>query len=471
MHSKELEPIPHDDLLERLVLGAVLAGHKQFEEAIGALTEEDFFNLDHQKIFKVARGLREKGQSVDLVSVYDEIGRLGDLNGEGLFQALGNLGQEAHLTLEIMPAVRKLRRMSISRESVRLLENAQVLLLRGSGRPEQLLEGAIEKLSEIVRKSDELGDQGISYFDAAAEALTELGEDTGLKIYTGVTRLDEWTGGFRAGELVIVTAETGSGKTLLAQQTRARACQDGYRSLFCSGEMWARQLLKRELAVAAGVEPSKMRREDLLTREDMQALIKAATHQCKRCRILDGDLEIQRIRRVARGLKARDGLDLLILDYDELIEAQGRDENEQLRTLVRAAKSIGMELNCAVILISQLRKEYGATQSSDTRPPSLSRVYGTGAKIKHAGIVIFADRKWEENLEGVTIKTVLWLLKNRDGRTGPIHATFNIAELRFEQAPDAEKESSAEEPCRHNPDSEFEFDERGQPWPKKQRSK
>ena len=224
--------------------------------------------------------------------------------------------------------------------------------------------------------------------------------------------------------------------------------------------------MKRELAAAADVEPSKMRREDLITREDMQALINAAAHQCKRCHILDGDLDIQRIRRVARGLKARGGLDLIVLDYDELIEAPGRDENEQLRRLVRTAKSIGMELNCAVILISQLRKEFGIAHQ-DTRPPSLSRIYGTGAKIKHAGIVIFADRKWEENLDSVTKDAVLWVLKNRDGRTGPIRATFNIAKLRFDQAPDPGNESVTEDGGGHDPDSEFDFDERGQPWPKR----
>ena len=402
------------------------------------LAEEDFFHPDHKKIFKIMQILDEKGEPIDLVTLYDEIGRLGDLQGDGLLQSLSNLGQESHLTTEVMYGVKELRRMSMSRESIRLLENVKVLLQRNSGQPEEILDGAIEKLSEIARKSDELDEQGVTYFEAATQALAELDNDPGPKIYTDVDRLDQWTGGFRPGELVIITAETGSGKTLLAQQTRARACRDGYKSLFCSGEMWARHLLRRELAAAADVEPIKMRRDDLLTREDMKALIEAAAHQCRHCRILDGDLEITRIRRVARGLKSRAGLDLLILDYDELIEAPGRDENEQLRRLVRMAKSIGMELKCAVILISQLRKEYGHSQNDkqDTRPPSLSRLYGSGAKIKHASIVIYADRKWEENLDGVQKNAVLWVLKNRDGRTGPIPATFNINKLRFDQAPD-----------------------------------
>jgi len=430
--------VRHDDVLERLVLGGVVANHKQAREALDFLVEEDFFNLGYQKIFKIAHARAERGESVHLVAVYDEIKRLGDLEGENLLKYLGNMGQETHLITDIVYGAKKLRQLSMFRESIGLLENVMGLLQRTDGQLEPILDGTVEKISEIARKCGELDEQGVTYFDAAAQALAELGGDAGPKIYSDVDRLDQWTGGYRPGELVIITAETGIGKTLFAQQIRARACRDGYRCLFCSGEMWAKHLLKRELAAAADVDPIKMRRDDLLSTEDMQALIGAASHQCKKCRILDGELEIGNIRRVARGLKAREGLDLLILDYDELIEAPGRDENEQLRRLVRTAKSIGMELNCVVILISQLRKEYGQSDRSDkpdTRPPSLSRLYGTGAKVKHANIVIHAERKWEENLQGMEKDATLWVLKNRDGRQGKIPARFNVHTLRFDDKP------------------------------------
>ncbi len=178
-----------------------------------------------------------------------------------------------------------------------------------------------------------------------------------------------------------------------------------------------------------------MRRDDELTSADRRALAEAAAHQCKKCRILGGELEISRIRKVAGRMKVKVGLDLVVLDYDELIEAPGKDENEQLRNLVRGAKTLGMQLECAVILISQLRKEYGGNDAKrDTRPPSLQRLYGTGAKIKHASMVIYADRKWEVNFTGVEKEAQLWILKNRDGRTGRIEATFNVKRLRFEEA-------------------------------------
>lgn len=242
-------------------------------------------------------------------------------------------------------------------------------------------------------------------------------------------------GGFRAGELVIVTAETGSGKTLLAQQTRARACRDGFHSLFCSGEMLAPHLKRRELAAVASVAPSKMRREDLLTTEDRHALIEAASHECKKCRILDGELDLARIRRAARKMKKQAGLDLVILDYDELIDAPGKDELEQQRNLVRAAKSLGMELRCAVILISQLRKPLSG---EDAAKPTLQRIYGSGSKTKHASIVILADRQYVRELQGDETEAQIFILKNRDGRTGRIKATFDIRKLRFDDAPEEE---------------------------------
>lgn len=430
--------VHHDAELEKQVLGAIIGEHKQSFEAIDGLTEQDFFHVQYRQIFKIVRVLAEKGESIGLVSVYDEAQRIEDLQGGDLFQYLGGLGNDVHRATDILYAVKKLRELSVARNATVLFESLQTLLQRGNGEPQQIIQSAIEKLSELARSGDELADQGVTYFEAARQALESIGQEKSIKIYSDVDGLDRIIGGFRPGELVIVTAETGSGKTLFAQQTRARACRDGYVSLFCSGEMWARELMKRELTALANVSPDKMRIDERLTRQDMQDLIEAASHQCNKCRILDGELEIRQIRRVARARKARTGLDFLILDYDELIEAPGQDENEQLRNVVRTAKSIAMELNCAVMLISQLRKESGQNESDkpDTRPPSLSSLYSTGAKIKHSHIVLHIRQKWVENLVGDEKDAVIWITKNRTGPKGYLPARFNIRTLRFNSVPE-----------------------------------
>jgi replicative DNA helicase len=130
-------------------------------------------------------------------------------------------------------------------------------------------------------------------------------------------------------------------------------------------------------------------------------------------------------------MKARTGLHLLILDYDELIEAEGKTEFDQQRVIARTAKSMAKELSCCVILISQLRK---TTQGEEASKPTLQRLYGNAAKQKFASFIILADRPFVRELEGDEKEAELQLLKSRDGKTGRIKATFNIRSLRFEES-------------------------------------
>jgi replicative DNA helicase len=303
-----------------------------------------------------------------------------------------------------------------------------------------LLDSAIESLSTLAREIDGDKDDGMTYRDAAMRLLEEVSEDTDAKIYTGIDHLDRVTGGFRAGELIVITAETGVGKTVLAQQTRRRSCFDGRHSLFASGEMLAPHLLRRALATEANVTPDKMRRRNRLSESDFSALVEAANHQCDRCRIIDGELDLARIRRAARRMKARTGLDLVVLDYDELITAPGKDEFEQQKNLTRAAKSMAMELSCAVILVSQLRKPLAG---EDAKRPTLQRLYGSGAKAKHANLVLLADREYVRELTGDETSAQMFVLKNRDGRLGRIPCKFDIRKLRFESVDASESEGAS----------------------------
>jgi replicative DNA helicase len=425
------KPLPHDDLMERAVLGAVLAGHRQAGELLDTVKPEDFFDLRHRRIARVMLDLYAAGSYPDLLSVHDEFSRCGESDSVGGTPYIASLLDGIALQGDILYIVRGLRRMASFRQAVHLSENIKQLAMEQAGSAESLLDSAVEKFSNLARDLESTEDDGTPYFDSATEALSVARQGACLKIYTDIDKLDQWTGGFREGELVVLTAETGTGKSLLAAQIRARACRDTYHALFCSGEMSKAHLASRELASASGVTPIKMRRDDLLTVEDFEALVTAASHQCKKCRILDGELSLSRIRRAARKMKARTGLELLILDYDELIEAEGKTEFEQQRVIARAAKSLAIELKCAVILISQLRK---TTAGEDAGKPTLQRLYGNAAKQKFASFIILADRPYVRELVGDEKEAELQLLKSRDGKTGRIKATFNIKSLRFEEA-------------------------------------
>jgi replicative DNA helicase len=126
------------------------------------------------------------------------------------------------------------------------------------------------------------------------------------------------------------------------------------------------------------------------------------------------------------------GIDLIIVDYDEPVDAPGDTEFDQQRYIVRAAKSLAMELACPVIVISQLRK---ALQGEDRKRPTLQRLYGSGAKAKHSSIVVYVDRPFVQKLSGDETQARIVIAKNRDGKVGAIEARFNLKTLRFESVP------------------------------------
>ena len=432
--AKEIEierPLPQDAEMEKALLGAVLAGHKQSVEVLDLLRPNDFFFRPHAIVAKTILELNEEGIKPDLLSVHDTLSVAGELECAGGIGYVADLLDAKALSPDLLYVLRGLRRMAAFRQAVHLAENIRNLALEQGGTVEDLLDSAVEKFGTLAREIETTDDDGATYFDSASEALAVARQGARLKIYTDIEMLDQWTGGFREQELVVLTAETGTGKSLLAAQIRARACRDGYHALFCSGEMSKAHLASRELASVSGVQPIKMRRDDLLTKDDFEVLVGAAAHQCKNCRILDGELSLLRIRRAARKMKGRTGLDLVILDYDELIEAEGKTEFEQQRVIARAAKSLARELACVVILISQLRK---TTAGEDAGKPTLQRLYGNAAKQKFASFIILADRPYVRELQGDEKEAELQLLKSRDGKTGRIKATFNIRSLRFEQA-------------------------------------
>lgn len=425
-------PLPHSVDAERGILGAILVGNTEAGPMLDRLTSEDFFLSQNRHIFAAVQKLYDARKPVDLLSVHETLMHSGDLEAAGGIAYVAQLGDGVPRVSSLEYYAQTVKAYSVRRKILWQLAALYEAGFSNGESEEALLDRGIEALSEIARDRDADRDFGIPYRSAAASLLQEFDAQDGVRIFTDIDELDRLTGGFRAGELVLFTAETGVGKTLLAQQTRRRSCRDARHTLFCSGEMRAQHLISREIATQAGVEHWKMRRPERITPDEMTALAEAAAHECQACRILDGELSMARIRRVARQMKAGTGIDLVIVDYDELVEAPGKDEFDQQRYIVRAGKSLAIELGIPVIVISQLRK---SLQGEDRKKPTLQRLYGSGAKAKHSSIVIYVDRPYVQELSGDETEARIVIAKNRDGKVGAIDARFNVKTLRFESLP------------------------------------
>lgn len=188
---------------------------------------EDFFDTRHQAIFRCVCQIVEDGQLPDLLNVDDRLRCDGELEKAGGTPYLSSLADPMNVSSDLEHIGFRLRALSVQRRALHIAENLHQLATESQRDFQAILDQTVDRLSELAREMDETADEGTSYFDAATQKLAEMREGQQVKVFTGVDGLDRLTGGFRPGELVIVTGETGGGKTLFAQQTRKRNCEDG----------------------------------------------------------------------------------------------------------------------------------------------------------------------------------------------------------------------------------------------------
>lgn len=418
--------LPYSRDAERAVLGSILLDGASLGEVLEVLAKEDFFLPAHRIVFEQILKLSESNTIIDLVTLCEV------LSTQGQLEKAGGAGYIAALTdgvpvgsTGVSEYARIVREKSQSRALIRIAQESISMATSGY---------AISAVRDfmvgetVAIESDRSGREEASYRDAALSLLRNLEKGDLPRILTGIELVDSSTGGFQPGELVVYSAATGVGKTLLAQQTRQKACRDGLNSIFASAEMSKEQLVARELPAKAGVPRWKMRQPAQLTRPEFSALLQAASHECPRCRILDGAITMGRVIAAAQRFRTHDPLHLVVIDYDELVVSPGRTEHEQQIAVALAAKRLALSLSLVVILVSQMRKPAGAGPGN----PSLDALYGSGAKSKHASTVIYAERTYVANLIGDETAAKIYILKSRDGQVGRADALFNIKTLRFE---------------------------------------
>jgi replicative DNA helicase len=387
--------IPHSDEAERSVLGASMLDERALIEVAEKIKPEDFYKKNHQEIFAAMMQLHRQNAPVDSLTVSEELSK------RGVLEMVGGRAYVAGLASDVPSIANASEYASIVAEKA-LLRNLIIVSddvisksYADDTEAEKMLDYAEQQIMDIARKRQSrsvvaLSDILLDNMEMINERSKTKGQITGVP--TGLTDLDRKTSGLQKSDLIILAARPSMGKTAFALCVAKNAAAKGNKVMIFSLEMSKEQLTQRLLAMEAMVDSDKMRKGDLNT-EDWKALSKAADSLDKAKIFIDDTpgMPLMEMKNKCRRLKEKEGLDLVIVDYLQLMEMGGRVESRQLEiaALSRQMKQMARELECPVIALSQLSR--ASEQRKDNRP-ILSDLRDSGAIEQDADVVLFLYR-------------------------------------------------------------------------------
>lgn len=368
--------LPHDLEVEKSVLGAVLLDNHAFNNAAQIVVADDFYSDANRLIFEVMAGLSERGEAIDTVTL-----RAG-LDRAGVLQRAGGPAYVSSLIdgLPTASNVEQYARIIKDKSSLRQLISASDRIIRealdGGADTDELLDRAEHTIFQI--SEGKLRKGFLSVRDVAMDTMREIEEllergEYVTGVPTGFTRLDAMTAGLQKGDLVILAARPSMGKTALALNIALHVALEAGGSVgFFSLEMSVQQVIRRLITATAQVDAHKLA-TGFLSHKDRDKLLDAL-HRLSETKFFVDDsaaMTVLEMRAKARRLKAEHGLDLLIIDYLQLMRGVGRQENRNLEIgeISRSIKALAKELEVPVIALSQLSR---APESRSGHRPQLS---------------------------------------------------------------------------------------------------
>ena len=429
--------LPHNLEAEKAVLGAVLIHDEQFNIAVELINAQDFYRHAHQQIFDKMVSLRERNEVIDLVTLKEELDRAGNLNEVGgpayIAALVDGVPKSTNVEYYAKIVKEKATLRSLIGSANKILTTAyqaeadasEQLDLAGQAIfqiTDDRLKGGFESLRDLVPG-------GFKTLEKLQEQQSFL---TGVP--SGFTDLDRLTSGFQPSDLVIIAARPSMGKTSLALNIAQHVGTKTEKTVgVFSLEMSKQQLFLRMLTAEARIESQKFR-GGFLSSEEYKKLSEAlgALGEAKVFIDDSASISVLEMRAKARRLQQEHGLDLLIIDYLQLMQGRGRFENRnlELASISRSLKGLAKELDVPVIALSQLSR---APESRSEHRPQLSDLRESGALEQDADVVLFIyredqyDRKPEnENTAEVIIG------KQRNGPTGTVRLAFLDKITRFE---------------------------------------
>ena len=431
--------MPHNLEAERAVLGSVLLDDKAIFIAAENLLSGDFYLEAHRIIFERMIDLMQEERSIDTVTLHQELRRHDEEEKIGGPTYLIGLTDGLPRATNIGHYAQIVREMASLRQLIQLSNESMQRCYQAEDRPSQIIESIEERIFSIAAREKNEGFQAAS--ELTSHVYKEIEEADKQKspvigISTGFTALDNLTGGLHPRDLVIIAARPGLGKTALCLNTACNAAIRNKRAVgIFSLEMSKEALIKRMISAEAQIDGRRMR-DGSLTGDEWQRIAQA-TNQINQARIFLDDspnLTGLQLRAAAQRLKLQHGIDLLIVDYLQLLSGRNKryeTRNQEITEISRGLKNLAKELNAPVIAVSQLNREIEKRTAG--RKPQLSDLRESGAIEQDADLVIFISRDEmnlvAENNSGIAEITIA---KQRNGPTGGFELVFLKTFTKFE---------------------------------------
>jgi replicative DNA helicase len=425
---------------EQSVLGALLIDRDAVIEVAELLRPEDFYRADHGVIYGAILGLYERREPIDLVTVSEALERDGQLDPVGGSAYLTSLINLTPTAVNAVHYARLVERKAVLRNLIAAAGRIAGIGYEDSPDVSESIDRAEQALFAVSQKRVSSGFSRLNQllhdaYDRLDYLHQHKGEVTGIR--TGFADLDAMTTGLQKSDLIVLAARPSIGKTSLALNFAEHAAVRQGRTVgIFSLEMSREQLVLRLLSSVADVDSQRLR-TGFLEELDFPRLARAMNDLSEAPMFIDDtpNISTMELRTKARRLQAESGLDLIVVDYLQLMQStvQTRDANrvQEVSEISRGLKALARELQVPVVALSQLSRQ---AEMRESREPRLSDLRESGSIEQDADLVIFLWREKERSTEdgdqdGEVIN--LRLAKHRNGPTGETRLWFRKRQTRF----------------------------------------
>ncbi|TDX51801.1 replicative DNA helicase [Orenia marismortui] len=427
---------PNSIEAEKSTLGSMLLDRDAIAKVIEILKPQDFYREAHTTIFNVINKLFDRGEPVDLVTISQELREEEQLEAIGGASYITSLVNSVPTAANVEHYAKIVEEKAILRRLIKTADQIAQLGYKGDEEIDTILDSSEQLIFNIsqrrtVQSFDGIKDILMETFDNLEQLYNNKGDVTGIA--TGFRDLDKMTSGLQRSDLIILAARPSMGKTALALNIAQHAAVKEKQSVaIFSLEMSKSQLVQRMLCSEAQVDSHRLR-TGFLNDTDWRRISQGAGRLGESKIFIDDTpgITVMEMRAKARRIQAEHGLDLILIDYLQLMTGSGATESRQqeVSNISRSLKGLARELNVPVVSLSQLSR---AVEQRNDKRPQLSDLRSSGSIEQDADVVafIYRDDYYNPDSERAGITEII-IGKQRNGPVGTVELAFQKEYTKF----------------------------------------